>query len=80
MRRSVKSVCRFLILAGLTVATTVVIFRYVRSIETVGFGNEVMEPRGAMPVAPDRQVHEPEHALQVSVHKLIMDVTVVGRL
>jgi hypothetical protein len=67
MRRSVKSVCRFLILAGLTVATTVVIFRYVRTIERAGFGNEVMEPRGAMPVAPDRQVHEPEHALQVSI-------------
>ncbi|PNF21012.1 putative polypeptide N-acetylgalactosaminyltransferase 10 [Cryptotermes secundus] len=64
MRRSVKSVCRFLMLAGLTVATTVVIFRYVRSIETVDFGNEVMEPRGAMPVAPDHQVHEPEHALE----------------
>jgi hypothetical protein len=67
MRRSVKSVCRFLVLAGLTVATTVVIFRHVHSIETVGFGNEVMESRGAMPVAPDHQVHEPEHALQVSI-------------
>jgi hypothetical protein len=66
MRRSVKSVCRFLILAGLTVTTTVVIFRYVRSIETVGFENEVVEPRGAMPVAPDRQVHELEDTLKVS--------------
>jgi hypothetical protein len=53
-------------LAGLTVVTTVVTFRYVRSVETMGFGNEVMEPRGAMPVAPDRQVYELERALQVS--------------
>jgi hypothetical protein len=66
MRRSVRSVCRFLILAGLTVVTTVVIFRHVRSVEMVGFGNEVMEPRGAMPVAPDRQVYELDRALQVS--------------
>lgn len=80
MRRSVKSICRFLMLAGMTVATTVVIFRRVRSIETVDFGNEVMEPRGAMPLAPDHQVHEPEHALQVSVRKLIIEMSVVGKL
>lgn len=66
MRRSIKSVCRFLILAGLTVATTVVIFRYVRSIETTAFRNEVIDVRGAMPVAPEHQFNEPEHALLVN--------------
>jgi hypothetical protein len=60
-------VCRFLILAGLTVATTVLIFRYVRSIETPGFQNEVVDVRGAMPVAPEHQFNEPEHALLVNV-------------
>jgi len=67
MRRSVKSMCKFLMLAGLTVATTAVIFRYVRSIETAGFGNEVMEAQGFMPIAPEHQHNEPEHALPVSV-------------
>jgi hypothetical protein len=67
MRRSIKSVCRFLILAGLTVATTVVIFRYVRSIETTDFRNEVIDVRGAMPVAPEHQFSEQEHALLVNV-------------
>jgi len=66
MRRSIKSVCRFLILAGLTVATTVVIFRYVRSIETTAFQNEVIDVRGAMPVAPEHQINEPERALLVN--------------
>ena len=70
MRRSIKSVCRFLILAGLTVATTVVIFRYVRSIETTSFRNEVVDVRGAMPVAPELHFNEPEHALLVNVSYL----------
>lgn len=60
MRRSVKSVCRFLIIACLTVATTVVIFKYVRSIEMAGVGNEIMEARGAVPVAPEHHLKEPE--------------------
>jgi hypothetical protein len=67
MRRSIKSVCRFLILAVLTVATTVVIFRCVRSIETTAFRNEVINVRGAMPVAPEHQFKEPEHSLLVNV-------------
>ena len=67
MRRSIKSVCRFLILAGLTVATTVVIFRYVRSVETTAFRNEVSDVRGAMPVAPEHQLNEPERSLLVNV-------------
>lgn len=62
MRRSVKSVCRFLIIACLTVATTVVIFRYVRSIEMTGFGQELAEARGAVPVAPQHHLNEPEPA------------------
>lgn len=66
MRRRIKSVCRFLILAGLTVATTVVIFRYVRSIETTASQNEVIDLRGAMPVAPEHQFNEPERALLVN--------------
>jgi hypothetical protein len=49
------------------VATTVVIFRYVRSIETTAFRNEVGDVRGAMPVAPEHQLNEPERALLVNV-------------
>jgi hypothetical protein len=49
-----------LVIAGLTVATTVVIFQYVRRIEASGFGNEVMEARGAVPVAPEHHLNEPE--------------------
>jgi hypothetical protein len=42
------------------VATTVVIFKYVRSIEMAGVGNEIMEARGAVPVAPEHHLKEPE--------------------
>jgi polypeptide N-acetylgalactosaminyltransferase len=48
------------------VATTVVIFRYVRSIEMTAFQNEVIDVRGAMPVAPEHQFNEPEHSLLVN--------------
>ncbi|PSN53588.1 putative polypeptide N-acetylgalactosaminyltransferase 10 [Blattella germanica] len=55
MRRSIKSVCKFLVLAGLTVATTVVVFRYVRSVEMSRLGHDSADARGAMPVAPEQQ-------------------------
>lgn len=56
MRRNIKSICRFLLLAGITVVTTVIIFRLVRHTELTGplpWGAEM----GAMPLPPEAQVH-----------------------
>ena len=54
MRRSIKSVCKFLVLAALTVTTTVAIFRYVRSVDMANsLHNQQVDSKGAMPVAPE---------------------------
>ncbi|XP_063232674.1 putative polypeptide N-acetylgalactosaminyltransferase 10 isoform X1 [Bacillus rossius redtenbacheri] len=53
MRRSIKSVLKFLLLAAVTVLTTVVVFRYVRRVETMSAGGDlVVEAHGAMPLPP----------------------------
>ena len=51
MRRSVKSVLKFLLLAALTVATTVVMFRYLRNMDRLS--SPLVDTKGAMPVAPE---------------------------
>nr|CAD7574636.1 unnamed protein product [Timema californicum] len=56
MRRSVKGVLKFLLLAALTVITTVVVFRYVRRMEVIR-DMGVHEARGAMPLPPENQDH-----------------------
>ncbi|XP_066999767.1 N-acetylgalactosaminyltransferase 6 isoform X2 [Anabrus simplex] len=54
MRRNIKSICRFLLLAALTVTSTVLVFRYVRQTDVGGRqkGAAAEEHPGAMPLPP----------------------------
>lgn len=53
MKRNIKSVFKFLLLSGVTVIFTVVLFRLLKAQDLVGHAKLYQESKGPLPFLPD---------------------------